>query len=413
MHNLSRVRVYILPFSDLTQQYVADWIEITTDLMTNAFASLTQKLDNKEYDVGIFNFADSTITLRNDHGKYNKPGDPNTLFGYKRGGTKIKMTYMLQDDPPWCGVAICGQAKIFEEQTMFTGLLSDDDTDEDMVEQNIVFRVLGLESIFKETIVNFGSISNGDLFSDIIYTILNQSKITELMTVSALNISVGTDQAIDSIAGLQNKTVKETLDEILMLSNSILYTDRNNVLYVSPRVATPSFQWYFFGQASVDGAESIQNLSDIRNGLNRTFNWIRWEATTLVSEDANSTAKYGIRSKEIGSDTIIVDAKRNAILQNIRDYFGTPKRELELTTIIKDYDIFDIFILDKVSIDFPTIYQIKEGGSYPIYDSSLYDVAEYPLAEGSLEILPSEEWMVTGRKIDFRNQLITYNLREV
>lgn len=402
-----------MPFNDLTQQYVLDWIEITSDVDVNSFASLTQKLDNKEYDIGVFNFGDMSLTLRNESGKYAKVGESNTIFGYKRGGTKVKITYMLQDDPPWCGVAICGQAKIFDEQDIFTGLLVDETTDEDVINQNIVFRVLGLESIFKEVIINFGSISAGDLFSEILYTILNQSKITELITVSALNISVGTDQMIDSITGLQNKTVKETLDTILLLSNSILYIDRENVLHISPRVPSLSVLWNFYGQASVDGPENIQNLSDIRNGLNRTFNFIRWSQTTLAAEDANSTAKFGYRIKEIESDVITDNSKRNAILQNIRDYFGTPKRELELTTIIKDYDIFDLFILDKVSIDYPTVYFIKEGGSYPIYDSSLYDEAEYPLAEWSLEIDPSVEWMITGRKIDFRNQLITYNLREV
>lgn len=413
MYSLSRIRVYILPFDDLTQEYVSDYIEITDDVDNSSFASLTQRLDNKEYDVGVFNFADMSLILRNEHGRYNKVGDPNTIFGYKRGGTKVKITYMLQDDPPWCGVAICGQAKIFDEQDMFTGLLTDETTDEDVINQNISFRVLGLESIFKETIVNFGSISNGDLFSLIIYTILNQTKITDLMTVSALNITCGSDQTIDSITGLQNKTVKETLDTVLLLSNSILYVDRSNVVHVSPRTPSTSFQWYLYGQASVDGAENIQNLSDIRNGLNRTFNFIRWEATTLSSEDATSTAKYGTRIKEIGNDIITNTTKRNNILQSIRDYFSTPKRELELTTIIKDYDIFDVFILDKVSIDYPTVYFIEEGESYPIYDSSLYDVAKYPLAEWSLEIDPTVGWMVTGRKIDFRNQLITYFLREI
>lgn len=413
MHSLSRIRVYILPFSDLTQEYAEDYIEITSDVDTNSFASLTQRLDNKEYDVGIFNFADMSLTLRNEHGKYSKVGDPNTIFGYKRGGTKVKVTYMLQDDPAWCGVAICGYSKIFDEQTMFTGLLVDETTDEDVINQNIVFRVLGLESIFKETIVNFGSISVGDLFSEILYTILNQEKITDLMTVSALNISCGIDQMIDSIAGLQNKTVKETLDTILLLSNSVLWVDRDDVIHVSPRTPSPTVLWQFFGQASVLGPENIQNLSDIRNGLNRTFNFVRWEATTLASEDANSTAKYGTRIKEIGSDVITDNTKRNNILQSIRDYFGTPKRELELTTIIKNYDIFDVFILAKVSIDYPTVYFIKEGNSYPIYDSSIYDEAEYPIAEWSLEIDPLVEWMITGRKIDFRNQLITFFLREV
>lgn len=410
---MSRIRVYILPFDDLTQEYVADWIEITNDVDNNSFASLTQRLDNKEYDVGIFNFSDCSLGLRNEHGKYNKVGDPNSIFGYKRGGTKVKMTYMLQDDPPWCGVAICGQSKIFDEQTMFTGLLSDESTDEDVINQNISFRVLGLESIFKETIVNFGSISVGDTFEEILYTILNQTKITDLITVSALNISCGSNQMIDSIASLQNKTVKETLDTVLLLSNSVLFINRENVLYVSPRDASVDFKWFFYGQASVDGAENIQNISDIRNGLNRTFNFIRWNGTTLSAEDANSTAKYGVRVKEIDSEVITDNTKINNILQSIRDYFGTPKRELELTTIIKDYDIFDVFLLDKVSIDYPSVYFIEEGGSYPIYDSSLYDVAKYPLAEWALEIDPTVEWMITGRKIDFKNQLITFFLREV
>lgn len=413
MYCLSRIRVYILPFSDITQDYLLDWIEITNDLDTNSFSSLTQRLDNKEYDVGVFNFGDCSITLRNEHGRYNKVGDPNTIFGYKRGGTKVKMTYMLQDDPPWCGTAICGQAKIFDEQDIFTGLLVDESTDEDVINQNIVFKVLGLESVFKETLVPFGTISALDLISETIYNILNQSKVTNLMTLSALNISCAIDVAIDSITGLQNKTVKEGLDQLLMLSNSILYVDRDNVIHVAPRIATPSVMWSFYGQASVLGPENIQNLSDIRNGLNRTFNFVRWDQTTLSAEDANSTAKYGVRIKEISSDIITDNTKRNSILQSYRDYFGQPRRELELTTIIKDYDIFDAFLLSKVNIDYPSVYFMKEGQTYPIYDSSIYDEAEYPVAEWSLEIDPLINWMITGRKIDFRNQQITFNLREV
>lgn len=410
---MSRVRVYILPFSDLTQDYVEDWIEITSDLDINAFSSLTQRLDNKEYDVGIFNFGDCSITLRNEHGRYNKVGDPNTIFGYKRGGTKVRMTFMLQDDPPWCGIAKTGNAKIFLEQTMFTGLLVDETTDEDVINQNIIFKVLGLESIFKETLVPFDTVTVFDLFSETIFNLLNQSKITNLMTLSLANISCGVDLEIDSIASLQNKTVKEGLDQLLMLSNSILYVDRENVIHVSPRVASAEVMWNFYGQASLAGPENIQNLSDIRNGLNRTFNFVRWDQTTLSSEDANSTAKFGVRVKEISSDIILDETKRNTILQSIRDYFGQPKRELELTTIIKNYDIFNAFLLSKVSIDYPSVYFIKEGQTYPVYDSSIYDQAEYPVAEWSLEIDPLIDWMITGRKIDFRNQLITYNLREV
>ena len=123
------------------------------------------------------------------------------------------------------------------------------------------------------------------------------------MTVSAGNISVGQDQVPDSIAELEETTVKEALDLLLEASNSVVYVDvTDQTVYVKPRTAAASVSHTFYGQASDNGSESIVNIQNVRTGLNRTFNFWKWKDTTTTAKDTTSITNYGVRKKELDND---------------------------------------------------------------------------------------------------------------
>ena len=56
---------------------------------------------------------------------------------------------------------------------------------------------------------------------------LNQSKFTDLVTIGS--IDVGQDVTLDTIASLENKTVRNVLRSALFVSNSILFIKDNIV----------------------------------------------------------------------------------------------------------------------------------------------------------------------------------------
>jgi len=242
--------------------------------------------------------------------------------------------------------------------------------------------------------------------------ILNQTPITNLLTVSSGNIAVGTDQTIDTASDFTGKTVKESLDELLKLSNSILYV-KDDTIYITPRVPTSTLEYTFFGQASGNGIENIQNLGSISSGLIKTFNFWQWENTTVSPVvDPSSKGLYGVRKGSISGGSITDTTKRTAILTNLKDEFRNPKMEYDLTAPLT-YEVLELFILDKVQVDYPTPYRSPEGDNIPLYGVSIYGEARYPFGEYGITIKDTDRFKIMGRKINTKNQLVTFSLREI
>jgi len=407
---MGQFRCYIKPFDDLGN-YVSDYIEITDDVNADSLTNLNQKLDNNEFDVGLFNFNSLSIKLDNQDGKYSDVDVFQSIFRYKRANSLFKITWAISPYPTQCGTAICGQAKLNPEIDVFVGLLNDETASERVDAHKIGFTVLGRESIFEKTIVPFGSLSVGDLLSEAIYIVLNQTEVTNILTVDSGNISTGIDVQIDSIAGLQNKTVKEALDNLLEESNSVLYIEGDTV-YVKNRDVDADLSYTFYGQASNLGIENIKVISKIRSGINKTKNFITWKDTTLLATDSQSVLKHDYRKKEIEFDAITNTTKRQNILNSIRDEFSTPKKEFDLSTPI-NYQVLELFLFNKVNIDYPTVIHSSDGNPVPIWGAVKWGDFKWGYGDWATRFRLTEFFKIMGRTIDMKKGLLVFKLREV
>ncbi len=406
---MGRFRVYIKPFDD-AGDYESSWTEVTEDVDSSGLGAIKQTLDNTEYDVGILKNANLQITLVNISGRYSDVGTAGSIFKFRRSASQVRITWEIMPLGLVCGFFTCGNAYISEEITIFEGLLDDQALKQEVDDQNLTFSVLGKESILDEVECPFASLSAGDTFETIIFDCLNQTRITELLTVDASNIECSVDSVTDAIADLENKTVKEVLELILLYSNSVLYVV-DNVIYVKPRTATVDVKKTFYGQGARDGLENIIDISDYRSGLNRVFNFWTWQDTDLVSSDATSLQRYGVRKKEIKTTLITDNTKRGVILASLKDEFRNPKIELLLRVPI-DYATIALKVLDRIAIDYPNV-AIPSSGDIPLWDLAVWDSAVYPLETLPISIDASTNFKILSKDIDTSNHELVFYVREI
>lgn len=403
------IRCYIKPFIS-AGTYASEWIDVSENTDLKKLSSLKQQLDNNEYDVGIFGFNSLSITLENETGRYSDIDVIQSIFKYKRSNSLFKITWRQHPYATQCGTAICGESSLNDEIELFSGLINDESASSNIADHKLKLKVLGKESILSQGIVPYSSISVGDTFSEIMYTILNQAFITKILTVSASNISVSVDLEVDFIENLENATVKEALNDLLIGANAVLYV-KDNTVYIETRTIHDDPAYTFYGQASIKGIENTQNISNIKSGVNNTFNFWSWTDTNSASVDSVSAAKNGYRKKEFSFDSITDSAKRQTILNELRDEFSSPKQEFTLTSTM-DYKTIDLFILDKVSVDYPTVLFPADDNPLPIWGAVTWGDFKWPSGEWGLTIDPATEFKIMSRNLDIKNSLITFKLKE-
>lgn len=414
---MARFRIYLKTF-DTEGEYQSDFIEITRDVVK--IGAITQILDNTEYDIGIYRNSNCKITVRNDHGKYLEPDGLRSIFPFKRTGSIVKITWDIRDYDLCVGFFKAGEELLGHEITIFEGLLDEVPASSSIVDQSVEFTILGFESLFDKVLVPFGDIvdlgddfMNPDTMSDVIYKCLNQPFITNILIVDSDNINPALDPRVDEKDSLEDKTVRAALSEILLACNSVLYI-KDRAIYVTSRAASNDIKYQFYGQASVNGLENIIDIKNYRDGLNRTFNYWAWRETSFFSQEISSVEKFGILRKELSLDLVTAISPDNiqAILDENRTEFGVPKPEFDLETPIS-YESLDLFHLDRVSIDYPTIFVPADNNPLPRYGQNIYGAARYPYGQWSLTLDPLDNFKIQSRKIDPAKQTITFGMRKI
>lgn len=406
---MSQVRVYITPFLS-NGDYVTE-VEVTEQVL--ALGAIGVDTDSSDYQIGVFRNSSVRLTLNNRDGLFSDVGIDQSIFFYKRADSKVRVTYTEDNNLPYCGTAICGSAILCEELTVFQGLLNDDSFTEEAREEKAEFIVLGYESLFSRVAVPFDAIANGDLVSAIIYALLNQVEITDLLTVDALNIDTSLDLAVDAVADMENLTVKDAIDRLLLISNSVLYIQGTTV-YVTNRDATVATIATFYGQASTNGSENIINVRNITNGKNRIFNYLTWRDSPTAYQSNASIRIHGVRKKEIDNSFFTDVAKQLQIQTEIVDEFGFPKQELELIAAITA-PLVELNLLDRVAIDYPTVY-IPGEFDLPVCGIAVLgdpQTATLPRALWSLQIPNSRRYKILRKNYDFKSMTATFKLREI
>ena len=403
-------RVYLKPF-DPYGEYQADYVDHTKDVDDSSFTSIQQKIEGSDFDLGVFVFGSLPLTLNNENGNYSDVDAPESIFNFSRNNSLIKITYIADEDAPYAGVMRAGYAHAGIEVEVFEGLLNDESLKLDIDSQKSTFQVLSKDSVLSTVSVAIGELTIGDLISEALFTLLNKAVIKKILNVDALNINPGIDNTLDAVSDFENMLVIDVVNELLQISNSILRIDTNDNIIVSDRSPTASVMGYFYGQASLIRPENIKGIKNIRSGVNRTFNLLTWSNSVAIKSDGTSARYHGVKPKEISSIAITDFTKQSNILQDLLTEFSTLKQEFDLSVPIT-YDNLALQLLDKISIDYPTVLYPTET-EIPICGLAVYGVAVMPGAFWSIEIAPTDYYKIISKTINRTKDEIVFKMRAI
>lgn len=421
-------RTYIAPLR--SEDEFADYQDVTAYTQDSNIGKIKRKTERDDYDVGLAPNESLSLNLNNSNGQFNEPANPNSMFDYKRNGSKVKITYLFGEYEPICGFAIAGVAVLGPEIDIFEGVLTEKDITQNVVEDSITFSVLGKSSVFDELETDLTDITSENTVVEVMMILLNRIEITRLMNIDVSNFTPSLNpKLVDMNADLtleylSNQTIQEALASLLTATSSILYVDGSDII-VSDRKPVGDVKYSFFGQASSDGIENIKNISEYKNGFNRLFNYWKWIDTTIISKDTSSIDDYGIyKHDDMEIEIVTESAYQSSLMNTLRDEFSRPKQELTLTTFV-NIEALGLSLNDKVNIDYPNVPIAMGDGTLPIWNTGTMVWQEedtfnpelphfaWPDALFNIEIEPNQEWKIIGMEIDSKTDLIDYELREV
>lgn len=411
---MGSTRVYIQPFN-FDGTYADDFIEVTK--YVSGIDTMTTDADSLDYQLGVYLNSNVPLTLSNRTGKFTDVDNAESIFRYKRANSIVRVTWMEGEELPMAGF-VQVPFRVSPEVTIFEGLLDDSGLTEDADSETVQFQVLGFESLFDEEIVPLSLVNIGDNASDLVYACLNQTNITNILTVDPANINLGTDLTVDAVAQLENVSVKDALTELLKTGNSVLYVvDR--VVYVTDRMASVDLKKTYYGQASDAGVEDIINVTNINNGKSRCFNYFYWDSSTEVEKDNASIKKNRTQQQAISSDLFTDSLKREQILFNLLGEFKDPQKQFDII-VPMTYDSLDLNILDRINVDYPTVFVPTPGFSFPICGLAILGSSDpgprgavLPVGLWSLTLDPNDEFKILMKQYDTTNEMITFRVRKI
>lgn len=375
-------------------------IDVTADIDISEFVTekgigkIKNQIDNGDYEFGIFTFSDITLNMVNYSGKFNDEFSSYSIFKFKRDLAKVKIQF----------IDTAGSAVI-----NFEGIINDEATRQDNVKGTVKFKVLSFSSIFRKVKVPAGVITNGVTFSSAIKTILNNPDITSLLTFDPSKITVGLDLTVDDGSKLDNRTVQNALNDLLLVSSSILFIDDTQTIIVTTRTdESEAVTHPYFAGNDVLGREDVLSIKNFNNGLHRLFNGIIINGS--ITEDPISANRNGVRQKSLTFDFITNSTNFITIGNAILDDFKNPRFEMELK--VRTEDSLTVKILDLVTIGFTSVIGPAEGKTvFPLYGVSKYGSDNYPLVNNPLPIRSNELFRVIGIFEDPKNFTTVLKLR--
>lgn len=357
-------------------QYDANLIEITDYVIKDGITEIGLRIENEDYDIGVFSYGEITIDLNNFNGWFSGEKEPRSIFAWRRD--KARIIVKLND-----------QNGVYVEQ--FVGLVQDDHTTEDADEQTVSLSVLSRDSLFRRVFIKGGAIPSGATVSQALRIVLNRPDVTNFINYDVANINPPLNVVIDDASSFDNKAASEILDDLMLICGGILYVDADNNVIVSDRSHTAEkliysiveadgsalvdgenyivaalspeetaeiYPWRFYGPGDLLGRANVLALDNITSGLNRCFTQFRIGET--VAFDSVLLEKFGFKEKDLGIDDVITNADTQ---QQIVDYylsqFSVPRRECEIT--VRSDEAMNINLLDTLLLNYPPLIIARKG----------------------------------------------------
>ncbi len=370
-------------------------VEIEEYIKQKGITSIKREVDNGDFDIGVFVFDSINITCLNINGKFADATDSRSMFKYMRDKAKVAVNFF--------------DGKSNSPSISFKGLIDDRATKMNFEKNEVKLKVLSQDSIINRTKVPSGVITNGTLVSRAINVILSLPEITGILNYEEYRISPLNDYVIDDGSYFDGKTIKDALDELLLISNSVLLVDKEDNIHVRSRAHNSGVIHRFYGEGDVFGRQNIININNYNNGLQRAFN------TVKVGDQSQSNLGfidlYGDNVKALKFDFITDPDTQANIARDLLDYWKAPKIELEV--IAKTSEVKELNFFDLVAIDYYYRVRPYQDNKLPMYGSARYGEAVYPYVSGNLKISPNMAFKVIGLTEDPATFVTTVKLREI
>jgi len=386
-----RYRVYLTP--QVTKGTYGTEIEISDRVTLSGLNKMRKSLDSSDFDIGAYYYGDINLTGANDDGFFSEDDD-RSVFPGGRDLSKVRVSFDESGT----------------ETTLFKGLINEESTRLNIVTNSIQMRVLSQDSVIRTAKVNPAVIPNGVSASSAMLTILNQAHITNILGVDAGNINVPYDPNIDDGSQYDNLSVRDVLNELLLISNSVMFIDSNDDIIIRSRNENANPIRYLYGPFDMNGRENIVAVKKFNNGKHRMVNSVKVNNSEVNDGDLINT--FGFKQKKIDVDSITAQATEEAIAQVILDEFKAPKIELELTVkteLAKGYDL-----QDRVSVNYPKRYATDKR-FLPIVGINAIDQENSPLpyVYGSASIDPGLGFKIISIDHSAKNFTTDIKLRQI
>lgn len=351
-------KIYLTPRTN--ENTYGTEIEISAEILNNGVKTMKKTIDSGDFDVGVYVFGDISLKVINNNGYFSEESDLRSVFSYSRDLAKIRVTYVDNTG----------------ESTRFKGLINEDATKEDFTKEEITFKVLSLDSVFRTTRVAGGLVTNGVSASDALGVILNQSKITNVLNFSAANVNPDNDITVDDGSHFDNKTVKTAVNELLLATNSVLIIDSSDNIIVKarePDVLDNAFNLY--GPYDIAMRQNIISLRKFNRGYHRVFTSCVVEGTAYT--DVPFSLDYGFRQKTVSLGFITADSTKTSIATSLTEEFKNPKTEFEVeceTSTVKDLDLLKL-----ISVNYPLRIKRYDDSFLPIVGDTKIGDSDAPL----------------------------------
>lgn len=374
---------------------VTEEVSIEDYVKEKGISSILREVDNGDFDFGVFVYNSITLTCINFDGKFSIETDSRSMFKYTRDKAKIKINFY---DGTSNTPAIS-----------FRGLIDDRATKQDFNKDEVKLTVLSQDSILNRLKFLSGSVPEGALCSTAIKKILERPDITSVLNYDQFDINVANDYVIDDISWFEEKILKEILDALMVITNSILFVDKDNNIIVRNREHNSEDVFELFGEGDLLGRQNIIAINEFNSGLQRTFNTVTFGEQ--FSSEPDYAAEYGDNKKNIDYDFITNEITRASICRDIVDHFKMPKIEMVVTC--KTSEVSHLGFFDLVSVDYPYRRKPLPGLKLPMYGSAIYGESRYPYISGSLKISSNMAFKIIGIEEDPQTFHTKLKLRQV
>lgn len=367
--------VKIFPIANALGSYLNP-IDVTQHLAGNsAISNIKNSVDSSDFVIGSYTFASVKVKLFNPDGRYSLLGGK-TIFPNEREGSKVEILVTENDGTG--------------ESLVFTGLINDAATKDDILAESITFTITSPDSILSRRNITSGSIRSGLSYRDALIRILNARPINTVLNVNTDEFVLDVNGTVENAAGLEGLTVKEAVDQILLAANAVLIVDRFGNLTIRVRTNRNTLQRRFFGPYDPLGrTPRVLGVKGLNTGLHRTLNTVVLNGREYI--DQPYIDQFGVFKKDIDLDFITSESEGNRVARNLIDRFRYPKREMSIIVPIRS--ALDLNLLSLISVDYrKRVIRPRDGASR--YGADSYNNASYTGEQGAFNSNPEFAYIV-------------------